>query len=325
MACRRALSKDLRSILSDSFVYFTSSTGNNKSFITTDARLAAMAIGSYDKLSAVQQGSKLSPSLPFGATDTPLWKPDVYSSQIHTILHAYRSNNRRRLYSTESRSSTDEIQGKGGWSKDAVINWPNGLSMMRLLSGPAIGYLILHDHVSIAVPALVISAATDWLDGYLARRQGLTNNVLGSYLDPLADKILVGSVVISMGYSGLLPPYLFGVIIGRDAFLIGGAFLARGKALGWTWPGAREFFNISGSTTNEPSSLPAPKVEPLYISKVNTVLQIALISSCLTDAWLGWPGSDINVYVLGPGTAFTTVWSCLAYIHAYRNGTIRLS
>jgi len=321
MACRRALSKDLRLILTDSFEYLTHSTiTNNRYLIASDT----IAICSFDKPSAVQQGfSKLSSPLLLGFTDTLPSKPTVYSSKIH---HNSYHSNRYRLYSTESRTTAkDEIQKKGGWSKDAVINWPNGLSMARLFSGPAIGYLILHDHISIAVPALVISAATDWLDGYLARRQGLTNNVLGSYLDPLADKILVGSVVISMGYSGLLPPYLFGVIIGRDAFLVGGAFLARGKALGWTWPGAHEFFNISGSTKNESSSLPAPKVEPLYISKVNTVLQITLISSCLTDAWLGWPGSDINTYALGPATAFTTVWSCLAYIHAYRKGTIRLS
>lgn len=55
------------------------------------------------------------------------------------------------------------------------------------------------------MPALVISGATDWLDGYFARREsirsGRPSNVLGSYLDPLADKVLVGCVVGALGYT----------------------------------------------------------------------------------------------------------------------------
>jgi len=53
---------------------------------------------------------------------------------------------------------------------------------------------------SLALPGLAASGVSDWLDGYFARRGG-RHSVLGSYLDPLADKVLVGSVVASLGYS----------------------------------------------------------------------------------------------------------------------------
>lgn len=212
-----------------------------------------------------------------------------------------------------------EKAAAGGWSYHAIVNAPNILSFARLVSGPAIAGLIIQGHVSTAVPLVLISGATDWLDGYLARRQGLTDNILGSYLDPLADKVLVGSVVCSMGYAGLMSPYVWILILGRDVCLIGGAFWARAHALNYAWPGLTKFFNISGT-----SSHAAPKAEPLYISKVNTVVQIALVSSCLVDSCIGWPGPSLITHVLEPATAVTTVWSLIAYIHAYRSGSIRL-
>lgn len=52
----------------------------------------------------------------------------------------------------------------------------------------------------LAVPSLIVSGVTDWLDGYYARKAG-GFNVLGSYLDPLADKVLVGCVVGALGYT----------------------------------------------------------------------------------------------------------------------------
>jgi phosphatidylglycerophosphate synthase len=51
-----------------------------------------------------------------------------------------------------------------------------------------------------AVPILAVSSATDWLDGYFARIHQ-RNSVLGSYLDPLADKVLIGCVVGALGYT----------------------------------------------------------------------------------------------------------------------------
>ena len=47
---------------------------------------------------------------------------------------------------------------------------------------------------------MAVAGASDWLDGWVARRSGKPN-VLGSYLDPLADKVLVGCIVGALGYT----------------------------------------------------------------------------------------------------------------------------
>ena len=125
---------------------------------------------------------------------------------------------------------------------------------------------------------------------------------------------------------GDIPLPLVGIIIARDAFLVTGAFAARAKALGWTWPGWKQFFNMVPSAAGAAKNTPAaPKVKPLFISKVNTGMQLWLVASCMTHAWVGWPSVDFNIWVLGSVTACTTVWSCIAYLKAYMNGSITLA
>ncbi len=187
------------------------------------------------------------------------------------------------------------------------------------------------------MPALVISGITDWLDGYFARKAGPGAaggaTVLGSYLDPLADKVLVGCVVGALGYTGALSAPLVAVVLGRDVVLLGGAFAIRAHRLGWRWPGAREFFRIapvqsppddveSGGKSESSGPAPAaPLVKPLFISKVNTGFQMALVGVCMTDAWLGWPG-HATVWGLGWVTAGTTLASCAAYGRAFFKGQL---
>lgn len=136
---------------------------------------------------------------------------------------------------------------------------------------------------------------------------------------------------------GALPLPLVGVIVGRDVLLVVGAFFMRAKSLGWAWPGFKEFFRIAppsiqsislDSTVKEakeekksPSTSVAPGIKPLFISKVNTVFQLSLISSCMLDAWIAWPGQDI-VWSIGAMTAGTTIWSSVAYYIAYSRGQL---
>lgn len=79
-----------------------------------------------------------------------------------------------------------------GWTRQEVMNAPNAISLARLLSGPAIATLIVHQLWGPAIISLAVSGASDWLDGYVARRWA-QQSVLGSYLDPLADKVLICS------------------------------------------------------------------------------------------------------------------------------------
>ena len=81
-----------------------------------------------------------------------------------------------------------------GWTRQEVINIPNALSMGRLLSGPVVAHLILQHHWPAAMITLAVAGVSDWADGYAAKHWG-QSSVLGSYLDPLADKVLVGCTV----------------------------------------------------------------------------------------------------------------------------------
>jgi len=67
---------------------------------------------------------------------------------------------------------------------------------------------------------------SDWADGYFAARFE-QRSVLGSYLDPLADKVLIACVVGALGWQGALSAPIVGVIVSRDALLVAGGFYHR--------------------------------------------------------------------------------------------------
>ena len=103
----------------------------------------------------------------------------------------------------------------------AILTVPNLLSLLRLSASPYIASLVLSHDVDMALTVFLAAALTDAVDGTLARRLGQTS-VLGSYLDPLADKVLVGCTAGSLAYVGSLPPALVALMLGRDAALVAG-------------------------------------------------------------------------------------------------------
>jgi hypothetical protein len=82
------------------------------------------------------------------------------------------------------------------WSRAEVLNWPNAISLARLLSGPLLVGMILQGFLRAALVGLALAGASDWLDGFVARKLGISS-VLGSYLDPLADKVCCLSFLFS--------------------------------------------------------------------------------------------------------------------------------
>lgn len=84
---------------------------------------------------------------------------------------------------------------------------------------------------------------TDWLDGYLARRLGHTSK-LGSYLDPLADKVLIVTVAVTLGAMQLLPAWLAALVAARDAAQVAALAWYRYQMFGGRWPGAARFFDV---------------------------------------------------------------------------------
>ncbi|CAL8472090.1 g11632 [Coccomyxa elongata] len=148
--------------------------------------------------------------------------------------------------SSQSRKTVVQAFQNAGWTREAVYNVPNAISLARLISGPFVAYLILHEYWATALGTLAVAGASDWADGYAAKHYG-QSSVLGSYLDPFADKVLVCCTVGALAQQGSLPVALASIIIGRDVLLVTGAFVDRARKVGWKRVDWAEFFRLSPS------------------------------------------------------------------------------
>ncbi len=111
-------------------------------------------------------------------------------------------------------------------------NWPNLLSLSRIALTPFIGWLLAIDTTDATLGCLgllVLAGITDFLDGFVARRTGYDGK-LGKMLDPIADKIMVGVLIILLILYRDFPIWLAVVIVGRDLLiLLFGMLLLGGK------------------------------------------------------------------------------------------------
>lgn len=105
----------------------------------------------------------------------------------------------------------------------AAVNLPNAITLSRLVltvifvAGTGAGSFAGH---LIALISFTLAAASDWLDGYLARKLGLVTP-LGKLLDPLADKILVCAAFVYFSAASLCPVWITALIIGREFMVTG--------------------------------------------------------------------------------------------------------
>lgn len=201
-------------------------------------------------------------------------------------------------------NSAPRLELSASDAAEVFVNLPNAISMSRMVAGPLLGWMILNELYFPAFVGLVFAGASDWLDGYVARKMKI-NSVLGSYLDPLADKVLIISVALSMIKSDLLSSSLVALVVARDCALMGGAFYKRADSMGWEWKDWRDFFNVKNNG--------AEKIEPLFISKVNTVLQLALVGLVLLQPEIGTDDSLTLVTLLSWLVAATTLASWAGY------------
>ncbi|MGD1097130.1 MAG: CDP-alcohol phosphatidyltransferase family protein [Bryobacteraceae bacterium] len=104
---------------------------------------------------------------------------------------------------------------------------PNLLSASRLVLAPFVFLLLWRREYSIALALLGIAGITDALDGLFARRFGAASR-LGAYLDPIADKVLLSGIFLTLALDGAIEPWLAILVLGRDTAILlfaGGAFL----------------------------------------------------------------------------------------------------
>lgn len=164
---------------------------------------------------------------------------------------------------------------------------PNIITFCRLAAVPLAVWLILNEEILLAFWLFVIAGISDAVDGYLAKRFDAVT-VLGSYLDPLADKALLVSVYITLGVVGHLDNWLVILVVFRDLLIVGGALV---------------FQTMTQSLI----------MQPLFISKINTVAQIVL--AALVLAAVGFkvdPNPFMNI-MLG-AVAITTLLSGVMYV-----------
>lgn len=165
---------------------------------------------------------------------------------------------------------------------------PNAITGMRLVAVPVVVWLILTGRMTGAFWVFVAAGVSDAVDGYLAKRLD-AHSVLGSYLDPLADKLLLVAIYILFGQAGQIPVWLVVLVIMRDAALLGGSIVL-----------------VRADRT--------AAMRPLAISKVNTALQIILAGEVLARLGIGFPDLGIGHDALIYAVAATTLISGLAYL-----------
>ena len=173
------------------------------------------------------------------------------------------------------------------------MNLPNLITLARLLSVPLIVYLISQELMTVAFWMFFAAGISDAVDGYLAKRLNAETE-LGMYLDPLADKVLLVAVYVSLGMAGHLPTWLVILAVSRDLLIVGGALLSYAMELKF-------------------------KIRPWLISKINTCLQITLAALVLSE--LGGVlsgGPIIEGLILAVGV--TTVASGAGYLFVWLRG-----
>jgi cardiolipin synthase (CMP-forming) len=99
---------------------------------------------------------------------------------------------------------------------DRVLTVPNLLSLSRLMLVPVFAWLIVRHHDGWALAVLAVSGISDYLDGALARRWGQISRV-GQLLDPFADRLYILSTVLGLAWRGIVPWWLVGALLARDA------------------------------------------------------------------------------------------------------------
>lgn len=105
-----------------------------------------------------------------------------------------------------------------------VLTVPNAVTVTRLLTVIPLVWLVISERFAASFAVFALVAATDWMDGYLARRLGQVSR-LGQILDPLVDRVLIVAVLVALLLTGLLPTSLVLLVLLRDALVLLGVFV----------------------------------------------------------------------------------------------------
>ena len=190
--------------------------------------------------------------------------------------HLYSRQSAFHFYSTNSNGIPKKDEAEDGdkdsahaqnqpavW--DQLKSVPNIITLSRLASTPVLCYWIINDEPNLAIAGCLLAGISDVLDGYIAKNHG-GGTVLGTYLDPFADKFFINSLAISLWYSGILPTPVMVLWATKDFLLLGG--------MGWYLYQEQRTINFfSNSIHTKPLT-----VTPSLLGKANTGLQFATLA-----------------------------------------------
>lgn len=172
---------------------------------------------------------------------------------------------------------------------------PNLISALRILLVIPVVAAMLDEHFELALALFAFAGISDGLDGFLAKHYQWQSR-LGSILDPIADKLLLVASFATLTWLGLLPVWLLWVVLARDVIIIAGG-LAYHYLVGQ--------FDLT----------------PLWSSKINTTLQIALVLLVMIQQqWFAGLDKVVTIgiwlvlaSVINSGTEYVLVWGARAW------------
>ena len=176
--------------------------------------------------------------------------------------------------------------------RDTLVTLPNLITMARLCAVPATVWLILNGRLDLAFCLFVGAGVSDAVDGWLARVRN-ARSALGAILDPMADKLLLVCVYITLAAIGVLPDWLAILVVFRDLVIVGGVLVL------WV--------------LGQP-----PRIRPLMVSKLNTAVQIVLAGVALLLA-----GFDLHADGLLRAMVWTVAGTTLASGGGYVAAALR--
>jgi cardiolipin synthase (CMP-forming) len=135
-----------------------------------------------------------------------------------------------------------------------LLTAPNLITFGRLCAVPLAFWLIVEHRLDLAFYLFLAAGLSDAVDGWLARRYG--GNSIGALMDPVADKALLVTMYVTLAVVRELPDWLAILVVFRDLLIVGGVIVL--------------------SVLGQPVT-----IRPLYVSKLNTALQIVLIAATL--------------------------------------------
>lgn len=167
------------------------------------------------------------------------------------------------------------------------MNLPNRLTILRMIAIPFFVVLLLRGYYEVSGILFILAAATDALDGHIARSRNLITN-FGKIMDPLADKLLVAAALVCLVELGDIPGWMVIVILAREFLITGLRTVAAGEGV-----------IIAAGTSG----------------KIKTVLQMVAIALLL---FRDWPFSLLTDFPVGLVLLWlavaVTIWSGVEYV-----------